>query len=65
MSRSTWFVVAFGTTGPYAPVCRQALLATADSDHTLLKSEEQDNDYPTEARSLGRTLIRWKHQARA
>ena len=25
----------------------------------------QDKDYPTEARSLGRTLIRWKHQIAA
>jgi len=25
----------------------------------------QDKDYPTEARSLGRTLIRWRHQIAA
>lgn len=30
-----------------------------------LGADLQDNDYPIEARSLGRTLIRWKHQIAA
>ena len=30
-----------------------------------LGADLQDKDYPTEARSLGRTLIRWKHQIAA
>ena len=30
-----------------------------------LGDDLQDKDYPTEARSLGRTLIRWKHQIAA
>jgi transposase len=30
-----------------------------------LGADLQDSDYPTEARSLGRTLIRWKHQIAA
>jgi transposase len=30
-----------------------------------LGADLQDTDYPTEARSLGRTLIRWKHQIAA
>ena len=32
---------------------------------TQLGGDLQDKDYPTEARSLGRTLIRWKHQIAA
>ena len=30
-----------------------------------LGADLQDADYPSEARSLGRTLIRWKHQIAA
>jgi transposase len=30
-----------------------------------LGADLQDADYPAEARSLGRTLIRWKHQIAA
>ena len=29
------------------------------------RADLQDKDYPIEARSLGRTLIRWKHQIAA
>ncbi len=32
---------------------------------TQLGSDLQDKDYPIEARSLGRTLVRWKHQIAA
>ena len=32
---------------------------------TQLGRDLQDKDYPIEARSLGRTLIRWKHQIAA
>jgi transposase len=32
---------------------------------TQLGEDLQDKDYPTEARTLGRTLIRWKHQIAA
>ena len=32
---------------------------------TQLGRDLQDQDYPVEARSLGRTLIRWKHQIAA
>ncbi len=39
----------------------------ADADLALAWVDElghdlQDTDYPVEARSLGRTLIRWKHE---
>jgi transposase len=32
---------------------------------TQLGRDLQDKDYPVEARSLGRTLIRWRHQIAA
>ena len=46
------------------------LYAHADADLALewvtqLGYDLQDKDYPIEARSLGRTLIRWKHQIAA
>ena len=46
------------------------LYAHADADLALewvtqLGRDLQDKDYPIEARSLGRTLIRWKHQIAA
>jgi transposase len=46
------------------------LYAHADADLALewvnqLGRDLQDKDYPTEARSLGRTLIRWRHQIAA
>jgi len=46
------------------------LYAHADPDLALqwveqLGADLQDADYPIEARSLGRTLIRWKHQIAA
>lgn len=46
------------------------LYAHADADLALewvtqLGNDLQDKDYPIEARSLGRTLLRWKHQIAA
>ena len=46
------------------------LYAHADADLALewvtqLGRDLQDKDYPVEARSLGRTLIRWRHQIAA
>jgi transposase len=46
------------------------LYAHADPDLALewvtqLGNDLQDKDYPIEARSLGRTLLRWKHQIAA
>jgi transposase len=46
------------------------LYAHADADLALewvtqLGRDLQDKDYPAEARSLGRTLIRWRHQIAA
>lgn len=46
------------------------LYAHADADLALewvtqLGRDLQDTDYPVEARSLGRTLIRWRHQIAA
>jgi len=46
------------------------LYAHGDADLALewvtqLGNDLQDTDYPIEARSLGRTLIRWKHQIAA
>jgi len=32
---------------------------------TQLGSDLKDKDYPVEARSLGRTLLRWKHEIAA
>jgi len=32
---------------------------------TLLGSDLKDKDYPVEARSLGRTLLRWRHEIAA
>jgi hypothetical protein len=46
------------------------IYAYADADValewvTLLGRDLQDADYPIEARSLGRTLLRWRHQTAA
>jgi transposase len=46
-------------------LCAHARMLTSPSWVTQLDRDLHDANYPIEARSLGRTLIRWRHQIAA